>query len=1320
MQEPSTFTLPEKYRVDLSLALASDRFDLRKRLQKLADLRHTMRSLMQGNCDEAMASFQRYQQQLAQFKSKYSHSCLLLEQRQALPVHIEYPESLPVSQQQQAIAELIEKHQVLILAGETGSGKTTQLAKICLDLGRGRSAMIAHTQPRRVAASSVAARIAEELRVELGQQVGYQIRFQDSSNDNTLLKLMTDGVLLAEIPHDRFLQKYDTIIIDEAHERSLNIDFLLGYIKSILPKRPDLKVIITSATIDVDRFSQHFSDAPIKTVSGRTFPVEVLYRPIADVADDNSLPQAILAVIDEINHTETSTHQRGDILVFLPGEHDIRQTSQLLRRSNLSQIEVLPLYARLNNSEHQKIFQPSKKSGRRVILATNVAETSLTVPGIHYVIDSGLVRMSRYSHRSKVQRLPVESTSQASANQRAGRCGRIAAGTCYRLYSEDDFNSRPEFTQPEIQRTNLSAVILQMSAMRLGHIESFPFVEAPDQRLINDGVKQLLDINAINHKRQLTKTGQKIAKLPIDPRLAAMLLQGDKEGSLKELLIIVAALSVQDPRENPAEKREAAREKHSRFKTDDSDFISLQLLWDYCEEQRQVLSNSQFRKLCKKDFLAPQRVREWRETHSQLRQICKRIGLTENTKTASSASIHRALLAGLLTQIGFQQEQKVFEGVRNRQFKVFPASFLAKKPPKWIMAAELIETSQLFAHSVAKIDPLWIKDLAAHLLKYSYSEPHWSQKQGQVMAYQQSSLYGLVIEEKKAVAYSQIDTKACHEIFIRSALVEEQMRSNAPFYQHNKSIHQNLLAIEEKSRRRDVIASDERIYQFYANRIPEHVVNVAGFDRWRKKAEKKQAKLLFADVSHYQAIDVSATEEQFPSVLNWKEVDYALRYRFQPGHEEDGVSLRLPVTLLNRVPKFRFEWLVPGLLVEKCEAMLRSLPKQYRRNIVPIPDTVLAITKDLQAADMPLQMALSEQLKKIKNITIPAEAWQLDKVDDYYNMNVQLLDEKGRLLEQSRDLAYLLKKYAFKVQQVLDKKSQSSTQQKNYTRWDFDDLASQQSFIQGRNKVQSYPALHDNGDSVSVVLTDYAHVQMKTHQAGLVRLAMLELSQSIKYLRKELLKDNRLKLKISAEFDDKALLEDVLRASVCHTFFPQNLPFSAQDYKSCLQQNRSELTQMAKSLEQVLIDVVNEDYRIRQQISALKASHIDDLVEDIQQQRRALFYPGFLYATPVDYLFDLKKYFMAIGQRLERLQANIDKDRKFTQELSAFNQQLSDLENEYPGSATLSAAIEFRWMLEEYRVSIFAQRLKTKKPISSKRLEKQWQKVLDQRRNNII
>ena len=1289
-------------------ALLKDRFALHKLQQQLDAARKA------GDAEKLAELGARLQQRLDASIAQH-------EARKAISLEIRYPEELPVSENRASIAELITKHPVVIVAGETGSGKTTQLAKLCLDLGRGRAGMIAHTQPRRVAASSVAARIAEELKVELGQQVGYQVRFTDYSTDTTLLKLMTDGVLLAEIPHDRYLEKYDTIIIDEAHERSLNIDFLLGYLHRILPKRPDLKLIITSATIDVERFSRHFHNAPIITVSGRSYPVEMRYRPLQDISDELDLAEAVLHTLEEIEATEQQQGSLGgDVLVFLPGEHDIRQTSLLLRKAQLPHTEVLPLYARLSAKEQRRIFEPGKQAGRRVILATNVAETSLTVPGIRYVIDSGLARMSRYSHRAKVQRLPVEKVSQASANQRAGRCGRIGPGICYRLYDEADFNSRDAFTQPEIQRTNLSAVILQMQVMRLGQIANFPFIEPPDKRLINDGFKQLFEIAALDDRHNLTPLGRQIARLPIDPRLARIVVAANQEACLREVLVIVAALSIQDPRETPVEKREAAREKHSRFKDNDSDFLSLYKLWQYIEELRQELSQNQFSKRCQKEFLSVQRLREWRETHSQLVRICQRMQFKQNQDAADFNSIHRALLSGLLTNIGFQHEPKIFEGTRNRQFRLFPTSHLSRKPPKWVVAGELIETSQLFAHHVARIDPAWLESIARHLLKHSYTEPHWSSRQGQVMAYCRSSLYGLVINDKKRVSFGKIDPQLAHQVFIRQALVEENMDTKARFYQHNAQLRKKLLKIEEKSRRRDLLVNDDAVFDFYQARIPEHIVNQAGFEKWLEQAEKDNPRLLFADESLFLANDLSGySEAQFPNHIDMNGVDFALRYRFEPGHRQDGVSVRVPVAALNRVPRFRFEWLVPGMLADKCEALIKSLPKQYRRALVPVPETVKRLLPQLSVGDYPLTQALAEAITQTHGQKIPADAWQPDKLEDYYRINYQLLDDKGRIVEESRDLALLLKKHGHKVQQALDNKVAQQQAQQKFNRWAFDDLPKEQEFKQAGSLVKSYPAIQDEGDSVSIRLTDYPHVQAAVHRQGLIRLAMLELAQQTKYLRKELLKGNALQLKLTAEYDRQGLLEDLLQAAFNHTFFAEHQPFSQEGYQALLQKHKASLTAKAMELEKLLKQIVDDDYSIRQQLLKLNDKDFGIIKADIERQRAGLVYPGFMFQTPIDNLFDLPRYFRALRQRLERLQNQLPKDLKHTEELQELQALLDELMQQHQGAEALPEAVQYRWMLEEYRVSLFAQQLKTRYPVSKKRLEKQWQQVLDETRSKI-
>lgn len=1230
----------------------------------------------------------------------------IYQMRQAKQLTIRYPEHLPVSEKREDIKKLISENQVVIVAGETGSGKTTQLAKMCLELGRGRAAMIGHTQPRRIAATAVANRVAEELGLAHGQEVGSQIRFFDNSNEHTLLKVMTDGVLLAEIAHDRFLQRYDTLIIDEAHERSLNIDFLLGYIKGLLPKRPDLKVIITSATIDVDRFSEYFNSAPVITVSGRSYEVEILYRDV-DREQDDALYAAILSGIEEIQAMEYSGYAKqrlGDVLVFLPGEQDIRHCALYLRKAQLAHCEILPLYARLPAKEQQKIFNPEKQSARRIVLATNVAETSLTVPGIHYVIDSGLARISRYSHRSKVQRLPIEKISQASANQRAGRCGRVAEGICIRLYDKDDFERRDEFTEPEIQRTNLAAVILQMQALRLGQIDKFPFIQPPDKRLVNDGVKQLIELAALNKRKQITALGRKMSQLPIDPKLARIVLAADQYGVLKEALVIVAALSVQDPREFPADKKEAAWQKHVVFRHEQSDFLSLLNLWQEAEKQRQELSRNQFNKWCHKQFLSSQRLFEWRETHSQLRRIAKSLNLRENQVEADYTGLHKALLSGLLLNVGFQHEKRLFTGTRNRVFRIFPSSFIAKKAPKWLMAAELIETSQLFAHTVAAMEPEWLYEVAGHLLKYQYLEPHFSSKEGQVLAWQKASLYGLEISDKKRVSYANIDAELTREIFIRSALVEEQMRSQVAFYQHNRQLRRDIERLEEKSRRRDLLVSDEAVFAFYQARLPVDIVNQAGLEKWAKSTG---AKALYATRDVFLSNSLDDSQAQFPERINWQDTSYRLRYRFEPGHLEDGVSVEVPVAILNRVPHFLFEWLVPGMLQEKVEALLKTLPKQLRRQLVPIPDTAQSLMPHLQAQNKALHVVIGDVLKQQKRLIIPVDSWQLEQLSPWYLMNFKILDEKSRLLEQSRDLGYLLQQHSGKAKTILAKQTVVKKEVEYYTRWDFDDLPEKHYFQQGKNRVLAYPALVDEGDKVSIQLFDYPSMQQAKHKRGLLRLAMLSLPQQTKYLRKELLKGNTLQLKMGGFFDKAALIEDAVSACFMHTFFDQGLVWTKQEFEQRLQANKNQLIANGLAIEKLLTEIIEQDYLVRQHLQ--KADEY--AVEDARKQRQALLAEHFVSNTPYEHLLHLPRYIKALALRLEKIAMQAPKDKQASAELHILTERMQQLLQQVPQAADLEKIEQYRWLVEEYRVSLFAQQLKTRVPISRKRLDTLWQEI---------
>ncbi len=896
------------------------------------------------------------------------------QQRQAnLPIPT-YPEELPVSERRAEILAAIQEHQVVIVAGETGSGKTTQLPKICLDAGRGVTGLIGHTQPRRIAARSVAARIASELQSELGHAVGYKVRFSDHTRPESYIKLMTDGILLAESQTDRFLNQYDTLIIDEAHERSLNIDFLLGYLHQLLPKRPDLKLIITSATIDTERFSQHFSNAPIITVSGRTFPVEMRYRPLQAEDDDDQdrdIQQAICDAVDEL-----AREGQGDVLIFLPGEREIRETTETLRKHHPSHTEILPLYARLSASDQNKIFQSHK--GRRIVLSTNVAETSLTVPGIRYVIDPGLVRLSRYSHRTKVQRLPIEKISQASANQRAGRCGRVGAGICIRLYSEDEFLARPEFTDPEIKRSNLASVILQMKSLQLGDIENFPFVEAPENRLVTDGYKLLEELGAVDARKQLTGSGRQLAKLPLDPRVARMVLAGKDENSLSEMLIIASALSVQEPRERPHDKQQKADEKHKAFVDDKSDFIAYINLWRIYHEQSKHLTNNKLRKWCRDNFISYMRMREWHDVHVQLKSVVRELGWTLNQQSVGFDALHRALLAGLLGNVANKNDKKEFTGARGIKLNIFPGSVLFKKAPKWIMAAELIETGRMYARTVAKIEPEWIETVAADLCKRSYFEPHWEKKPAAVMVYERLTLYGLLVNPRRKIHYGRINPVDARELFIRGALVEGEFNTRAGFFEHNRKMIADIEALEAKLRRRDVLVDDQVLFDFYDKRVPDDIFDGRRFEQWYKQTEQKQPKFLYLkkeDLMLHQAVAV--TEVQFPNSLDIEGMTLKLDYHFEPSHAEDGVTLTVPLPALNLLRPQRFEWLVPGLLHEKICQLLKSLPKSIRRNFVPVPNFADACLEALAVTDSALLESLQKQLLRMTGVKITNMDWDL-------------------------------------------------------------------------------------------------------------------------------------------------------------------------------------------------------------------------------------------------------------------------------------------------------------------------------------------------------
>lgn len=1258
----------------------------------------------------------------ARLQEKITASLSLVAQRQAALPAIRYEQELPVIERREDIARMIREHQVVVVAGETGSGKTTQLPKICLEAGQGVFGTIAHTQPRRLAARAVANRIAEELGVPLGEQVGYQVRFTDHSTESTLVKLMTDGILLAEIQHDRFLNRYDTLIIDEAHERSLNIDFLLGYIKLILPKRPDLKVIITSATIDVERFSRHFDNAPVIEVSGRTYPVETLYRPLEDLEldgrdADQRLQQGILAALEEIDGLERAGLARrlGDVLVFLSGERDIRETHQFLREAKLPHTEILPLYARLSAAEQNRIFQAH--SGRRVILSTNVAETSLTVPGIRYVIDPGTARVSRYSVRSKVQRLPVEAVSQASANQRKGRCGRVAEGICIRLYSEADFLSRPEFTDPEILRTNLAAVILQMLRMGLGDIAAFPFVDPPDSKAINDGFKLLQELGAVGKDRRITRIGRQLGQLPVDPRLGRMLIEAHDHNALHELLIIVSALSVQDPRERPQDKQQAADQRHREFYHDDSDFMTYVNLWEAYEEQRQALSQSQLRKYCSKQFLSFMRMREWRDLHRQLSLACKDLQFRLNDSPASYGDVHKSLLSGLLSQLGSKDDEADYMGARNRRFYLFPGSTLYKRKPKWVMAAELVETSRLFARTSARIEPQWIEPLAGHLVKRNYFEPHWEKKRSQVVAFEQVTLYGLIVVGRRKVNYGPIDPVVAREIFIREALVEGHFDSKGAFQKHNLALIEEVDELEAKSRRRDILVDSETLFQFYDELVPADICGGASFEQWRKGAERQQPDLLHLTKEYLMKHDAGqVTVNRYPDRLRWEGLELPLSYHFAPGEVDDGVTLTVPVEALRLLPKNRLQWLVPGMLFDKCVALVRAMPKPVRKNFVPVPDFVTGALESLSACDEPLTEMLGRQLTRMSGVRILEEQWNIESLDSHLLMNIRVINDEGEVIGQGRDLNQLRQQFADRVQDSIRKLGKSDLEQEGLQDWTCGELPEEMTRKAGGLLLKSYPALVDQRDSVAVQLFENPALALVEHRKGLTRLLRIKLATQLKFALSKMprLKETRL---LATNLVNQAQLDDDLQNLIISAVYLRDgvaLARNREMFQALLEQYKGDIVPVAENLDPIIHEIFRTAQSVSRQLKGKISFDRALALADIKQHVQRLLRPGFMAAAGMEWLSHYPRYFKALEIRLEKLPAQVNKDRVWTEELTGLQQRFDKRQEIHNQHRIVDSNLQlFYWMLEEYRVSLFAQQLGTRFPVSDKRLRKLWEEIED-------
>ncbi|MBA1235291.1 ATP-dependent RNA helicase HrpA [Pseudomonas stutzeri] len=1351
---------------NLDQAFSADRHRLRRQLHEL-----------RKKPDES---------KLAQWLERFQASAAKVEaRRQSVPA-IRYDDALPIAAKRDEIKAALEKHQVLVIAGETGSGKTTQLPKICLEIGRGVHGLIGHTQPRRLAARSVASRVAEEIGAPLGELVGYQVRFEDQSTERTLIKLMTDGILLAETQHDRFLEKYDTIIVDEAHERSLNIDFLLGFLKTLLPRRPDLKVIITSATIDLERFSKHFSgaglpDAPIIEVSGRTYPVETWYRPLAAetdedgnrVEDDLTVDQGILAALDEIETHEKSVGKRpGDVLVFLPGEREIREAAEMLRKANLRFTEVLPLYARLTPGEQQKIFKPA--AGRKIVLATNVAETSLTVPGIRYVIDSGTARISRYSYRAKVQRLPIEAVSQASANQRKGRCGRVEPGICIRLYSEEDFLSRPEFTDPEILRTNLAAVILQMLHLRLGDIQDFPFIEPPDGKAISDGFNLLQELSAVNRENQLTPLGRQLARLPIDPRLGRMMLEAAQQGSLAEVLIVASALSVQDVRERPADRQQQADQAHAQWKDPDSDFAALINLWRGFEEKRQELGSNPLRTWCRKNFLNYLRLREWRDAHRQLTLIARELklgagkavggsghppyaksgsrrvedGEASSTRSPESASqpaptkdnkvnailrqqaeaseaaqkaksyaaVHKAILAGLLSQIGHKTEEGDFLGARQRRFWIHPSSVIGRKKPSWIMAAELVETTKLFARMVAKIEPDWIEPLAGHLIKKNHFEPHWEKKRGQVVAYEQVTLYGLIVVGKRPVHYGPVDPVAARELFIREGLVRGEINSRARALSANRQLLERMDELEAKARRRDILADEETLYAYYEARLPADIYQTASFENWYKRESQKNPQLLVMREEDVLARDArEVTAAQYPDTLRIGELQLPLDYHFEPNHPRDGVTLRVPAPLLPQLRAERLDWLVPGLIEAKAVALVRNLPKAIRKNFVPVPDFVGAALGKITFGDGALPEALGRELLRMTGARVPDEAWSeaAAGLDNHLKMNIEVVDARGKFLGEGRDLAELTARFNEASQAALVP-AQRKAEQKPVEAKGFSEVAeTAQQKVAGLS-MTVYPALVEEGGVVKEGRFPTQAEAEYQHRRALQRLLLQQLAEPAKYLRSKLPGLTELGLLYRDMGKVDALVEDILLASLdsCILDGETPLPRDGAALASLAEKKRGDWTAHAERLARLVLDILKHWHGLQKRFKGRIDLAQAVALNDIKAQLANLVYPGFVRETPAQWLREYPRYLKAIEQRFEKIGAQLQRDRVWSGELAGYWEQYqARLKKHQQEGKRDPELIQYRWMLEEYRVSLWAQQLGTKMPVSDKRLNKQWSQV---------
>ncbi|MGO4702239.1 ATP-dependent RNA helicase HrpA [Dyella sp. 2RAB6] len=1256
---------------------------------------------------------------------------------------IRLDEALPITARAEEIAELIRRHQVVVIAGETGSGKTTQLPKLCLAAGRGEAGMIGCTQPRRLAARSVARRVAEELGTQLGDQVGFQVRFNDQVSERSLVKFMTDGILLAETQGDPWLSAYDTIIIDEAHERSLNIDFLLGYLKRLAVKRPDLKIIVTSATIDTARFAEHFSGAPVVSVEGRAYPVDVRWRSLDELGERRGRDmqqggaEHIAAVLDEL----TREDPRGDVLVFLPGEREIRDAHLLLSRRQYRETEILPLYARLSAADQDRVFKPGPK--RRVVLTTNVAETSLTVPRIRYVIDSGLARVKRYSQRSQLERLHVEPISRAAADQRKGRCGRVGPGICYRLYDEADYTARAAFTDPELLRSSLANVILRMLSLELGEVDEFPFLEAPDPRVVADGYRRLAEISAIDEQKKLTPVGRTLARLPIDVQLARMLVEANQLGSLRELLVLVAFLSVQDPRERPADARQQADQAHAQFADPKSDFAGVLNLWRAYDESHKELTQSKLRDWCSRNFLSFMRMREWRELHRQLLLVAEELGWKMASSAAAQAAqaapaarknspakkavldkrspvpapaaqesagegeeqrlyeaVHRSLLAGLPTQVGHKDEKGLYRGTRERRFQVFPGSALSKAPPNWIFAAQILDIGgKVWGMMCARMEPLWIEQQAAHLLKASCRDAHWSRKRGTVVAYEQVSLFGLTLVERRPVTFQQQDPPLAHEIFLREALARGDIDARADFVRANLRVMEDAQGIEAKQRREGLIRHEDELAAFFEGKLPQEIASSRGLDAWYSRARPAEQAALRWSLDDVMAGGAGLDPKAFPASLDIPPQRYRLEYRFVPGDEADGVTLHLPLAMLNALPAARCEWLVPGLLGEKVAELIRGLPKPLRRNFVPAPDFARAFVEAEAPRDEPLAKALAAFLKRATGVDIAASEFDPAGLTAHFRMRFRLHDENGRTLVASRDLAAMRGQWEGQAREAFSRKTDLELTREDVTRWDFEDIPAQ---VRSDGGLMAFPALVDLGDAVALRVFERSDEAREAHRGGVVRLLRNALASEMKQARRRLPVGNPLALKYAPLGSVDSLREDLAEGGFADLLEHHVLDArTGGAFETLHTQANRELFGAAVERLKLAEPIIEAQAELKPWLEPPLLGFARASYDDLREQLAHLLEPGFLRELPNARLAHFPRYLKAMRLRAERLRQDPAKDQQRMLQVLPYWRQY--LKHRAAGAAPAALA-ELRWLIEEWRVSLFAQELKTAEPVSAKRL----------------